>query len=45
MSPPTPRLAAKQVIKQLKNAGFAEIAQTSSHLKLFNQETSGRGRR
>ncbi len=39
MSPRTPRLTAKQVIKQLKNAGFAEISQTGSHLKLFNQET------
>jgi len=39
MSPRTPRLTAKQVIKQLKDAGFIEIAQTGSHLKLFNQET------
>ncbi len=39
MSPRTPRLTAKQVIKQLKNAGFIEIGQTGSHLKLFNQET------
>ena len=39
MSPRTPRLTAKQVIKQLKNAGFLEINQTGSHLKLFNQET------
>lgn len=39
MSPRTPRLTAKQVIKQLKNAGFIEINQTGSHLKLFNKET------
>lgn len=39
MSPRTPRLTAKQVIKQLKKAGFREISQTGSHLKLFNQET------
>jgi predicted RNA binding protein YcfA (HicA-like mRNA interferase family) len=39
MSPRTPRLNAKQIIKQLKNAGFTEIGQTGSHLKLFNQET------
>ncbi len=39
MSPRTPRLTAKQVIKQLKNAGFSEIGQTGSHLKLFNQST------
>ena len=39
MSPCTPRLTAKQVIKQLKNAGFIEINQTGSHLKLFNKET------
>ncbi|MDJ0899746.1 MAG: type II toxin-antitoxin system HicA family toxin [Xenococcus sp. MO_188.B8] len=39
MSPRTPRLTAKQVIKQLKNAGFIEIGQTGSPLKLFNQET------
>lgn len=39
MSPRTPRLTAKQVIKQLKNSGFIEIGQTGSHLKLFNQKT------
>ena len=39
MSPRTSRLTAKQVIRQLKNAGFLEIGQTGSHLKLFNQET------
>jgi predicted RNA binding protein YcfA (HicA-like mRNA interferase family) len=37
--PRSPRLTAKQVIKQLKNAGFIKINQTGSHLKLFNQET------
>ena len=39
MSPRTPRLTAKQIIKQLKKAGFTEIGQTGSHLKLFNRET------
>jgi predicted RNA binding protein YcfA (HicA-like mRNA interferase family) len=39
MSPRTPKLTAKQVIKQLKNEGFIEISQTGSHLKLFNRET------
>jgi len=39
MSPRTPRLTAKKVIKQLKDAGFIEISQTGSHLKLFNQAT------
>ncbi|MEL6439856.1 MAG: type II toxin-antitoxin system HicA family toxin [Cyanobacteria bacterium J06621_8] len=39
MSPRTPRLTAKQVIRQLKKSGFTEISQTGSHLKLFNQET------
>lgn len=39
MSPRTPRLTAKQVIKQLKSEGFVEISQTGSHLKLFNRET------
>jgi predicted RNA binding protein YcfA (HicA-like mRNA interferase family) len=34
-----PRLTAKEVIKQLKSAGFVEVAQTGSHLKLFNAET------
>lgn len=38
MSPCTPRLTVKQVIKQLKNAGFIEINQTGLHLKLFNKE-------
>ena len=37
MSPRTPRLSARQIIKQLKKAGFIEIGQTGSHLKLFNQ--------
>lgn len=39
MSPRTPRLTAKQVVKQLKDAGFIELDQTGSHLKLFNRET------
>lgn len=39
MSSRTPRLTAKQVIKQLKKAGFVEVGQTGSHLKLFNRET------
>ena len=39
MSPRNPRLTAKQVIKQLKKAGFIEIGQTGYHLKLFNRET------
>ncbi len=39
MSPRNPRLTAKQVIEQLRNAGFIEINQTGSHLKLFNKET------
>ena len=39
MSSRTPRLTAKQVIKQLKKAGFKEISQIGSHLKLFNRET------
>ena len=39
MSSRTPRLTAKQVIKQLKAAGFVEVSQTGSHLKLFNVET------
>jgi hypothetical protein len=39
MSPRSPRLTAKQVIKQLKNSGFIEINQTGSHLKLFNNGT------
>ena len=39
MSSRTPKLTAKQIIKQLKKAGFREINQTGSHLKLFNTET------
>ena len=39
MSSRNPRLTAKQIIKQLKKAGFKEINQTGSHLKLFNTET------
>lgn len=39
MSSRMPRLTAKQVIKQLKAAGFVEVSQTGSHLKLFNVET------
>ena len=39
MSPRTPRLTAKQVIKKLKKSGFVAIGQTGSHLKLFNPET------
>ena len=35
----TPRLTAKEVIKQLKQSGFMEVSQTGSHLKLFNPET------
>ena len=38
MSSRNPRLTAK-VIKQSKKAGFREINQTDSHLKLFNLET------
>ncbi len=37
--PKTPRLTAKEVIKQLKQSGFMEVSQTGSHLKLFNRET------
>ncbi len=37
--PKTPRLTAKEVIKQLKKFGFIEVSQTGSHLKLFNPET------
>lgn len=40
MSTRTPRLTAKLAIKQLKKAGFREISQTGSHLKLFNRATS-----
>ncbi|MEA5535244.1 type II toxin-antitoxin system HicA family toxin [Crocosphaera sp. XPORK-15E] len=39
MSPKTPRLTAREVIKQLKQYGFIEVSQTGSHLKLFNPET------
>lgn len=39
MSSKSPRLTARQVIKQLKIAGFLEASQTGSHLKLFNPET------
>ncbi|MEB3310602.1 MAG: type II toxin-antitoxin system HicA family toxin [Snowella sp.] len=39
MSKKSPRLTAKEVIKQLKEAGFVEVKQTGSHLKLFNPET------
>ena len=39
MSPKSPRLTAKEVIKQLKNNGFVEVKQTGSHLKLFNPDT------
>ncbi|MGL5875744.1 MAG: type II toxin-antitoxin system HicA family toxin [Xenococcaceae cyanobacterium] len=39
ISPKSPRLTAKEVIKQLKNSEFVEISQTGSHLKLFNPET------
>ncbi len=39
MSPKSPRLTASQVIKQLKFAGFLEVSQNGSHLKLFNPET------
>lgn len=39
MAPKSPRLTAKQVIKQLKAVGFLEASQSGSHLKLFNPET------
>jgi predicted RNA binding protein YcfA (HicA-like mRNA interferase family) len=39
MSSKSPRLTAKEVIKQLKNNGFIEISQTGSHLKVFNSNT------
>jgi predicted RNA binding protein YcfA (HicA-like mRNA interferase family) len=39
MSSKSPRLNAKQVINQLKNAGFIEVSQSGSHLKLFHPET------
>jgi mRNA interferase HicA len=35
----SPRLTAKAVIKQLQAAGFVEVSQTGSHLKLFNLQT------
>jgi predicted RNA binding protein YcfA (HicA-like mRNA interferase family) len=35
----SPRLTAREVVKQLKNHGFIEISQTGSHLKLFNDQT------
>ncbi len=38
MSSKVPRLTAKEVVKQLKAAGFVEVSQTGSHLKLFNPE-------
>jgi len=34
MPPKTPRLTAKEVIQQLKMAGFLEASQTGSHLKI-----------
>lgn len=37
--PKTPRLTAKEAIKQLQRSGFIEVSQTGSHLKLFNPET------
>ena len=39
MSKRSPRLTAKEVIKQLTKFGFIEVSQTGSHLKLFNPET------
>ncbi len=39
MSSKSPRLTAKEVIKQLKDRGFVEVSQSGSHLKLFNSET------
>ncbi len=39
ISSKAPRLTAKEVIRQLKAAGFLEVSQTGSHLKLFNSET------
>ena len=39
MSQRSPRLTAKEVVKQLKKFGFIEVSQTGSHLKLFNPET------
>ena len=37
--PKSPRLTSKQVINQLKDAGFVEASQNGSHLKLFHPET------
>lgn len=39
MPPKTPRLTAKEVIQQLKMAGFLEARQTDSHIKLFNPQS------
>lgn len=39
MSSKSPRLTAKEVIRQLKEAGFKKVSQSGSHLKLFNQQT------
>jgi predicted RNA binding protein YcfA (HicA-like mRNA interferase family) len=39
VSQPAPRLTARQFIQQLKSAGFVEVSQTGSHLKLFNQQS------
>ena len=39
MSSKSPRLTAKQIITQLKAAGFLEASQNGSHLKMFNPET------
>lgn len=37
--PRYPRLTAKQIIRKLKTAGFLEVSQTGSHLKLFNPKS------
>jgi predicted RNA binding protein YcfA (HicA-like mRNA interferase family) len=39
MSSKSPRLTAKEIIKQLKDNGFVEISQSGSHKKLFHPET------
>jgi predicted RNA binding protein YcfA (HicA-like mRNA interferase family) len=39
MSSKSPRLTAKEVTRQLKEAGFIEVSQSGSHLELFNQQT------
>jgi predicted RNA binding protein YcfA (HicA-like mRNA interferase family) len=39
MSSKSPRLTAKEIIKQLQDNGFVEISQSGSHKKLFNPET------